>query len=101
MDNEIYYQLVHSNGASYKGSSIDLVSLKPTAIIIHLRKAVKLENSNKLAHIDSDQLRVYQNMDDLNRSHPLEEDCLISGHGQTKDNSLLVVVPASQQGTSA
>jgi hypothetical protein len=65
MEIEIFYQLVESSGANYKGSSIDAVSVKANANIIHLRKAIKNENQDILTGIVAAQLLVYQARKDL------------------------------------
>ena len=101
MEIEIYYQLVQSNGDAYKRSSINAVNLKPNANIIHLRRAVKSENSNKLAHIDADQLTVYAAKADLDNKHPIKMmSTPVKDLGKDEDNAVFVVVPDdSQQGT--
>ena len=96
MEIEIFYQLVLSNGASYKGSTVDAVSVKPNANIIHLRKAVKAENPNDLAHVDPRNLTVYKTKADLGNKQPLEVDFAVAALGaigQTKETALVVVVP--------
>ncbi|KAL3895060.1 MAG: hypothetical protein SGCHY_004922, partial [Lobulomycetales sp.] len=94
MDIEIFYQLVVSNGDSYKRSSIDRVTVKHNADIIHLRRAVETANSKILTGVVASQLTVYETKKDLLANKlPLDVDFLISGIGQSKDTALFVVVP--------
>ena len=102
MQIEIYYKLVLSSGASYKGSTIDAVPVKSDGNIIHLRDAVKLKNPNDLAHVDSRRLTVYASKADLDNKIPITRlSTPLKGLGKDEDSAVLVVVPDDvQQGTS-
>jgi hypothetical protein len=102
MEIQIFYQLVLSNGASYKDSSIDAVPVKPNANIIDLRKAVETANSKILPNTTASQLTVYKSRADLSDTDksPLAVDLQVTGLGQTVSTALFIVVPDTQQGTS-
>ena len=102
MQIEIYYKLVLSSGASYKGSTIDAVPVKSDGNIIHLRKAVKAENPQIPISIGPAQLTVYASKADLDNKIPITRlSTPLKGLGKDEDSAVLVVVPDDvQQGTS-
>jgi hypothetical protein len=89
MEIEIFYQLVESSGANYKGSSIDAVSVKAIANIIHLRDAIKNENQDILTGIVAAQLLVYQARKDVGDT----DKSLNPRQPSNADIEYLVVVP--------
>ena len=58
---EIFYLLVDENGDPFRSCGVDSVSVSPSANLIRFRDAVKDKNDNKLAHVDSSDLRVFKN----------------------------------------
>ena len=93
-----WYHLVTENGTAM-GS--DMVRLPPDSYIADFRKQVKAENTNDLGHVDAKNLTVYLNMaayENRETVAHLEEDLVVSGYGDSKKNSLIVVVSNKTQG---
>ena len=78
----------------------DKVKLPSGSDISDFRKQVKAENTNDLGHVDAKNLTVYLNMaayENRETVAHLEEDLVVSGYGDSKKNSLIVVVPNKTQ----
>ena len=88
-------QIVDSQGAGYKGSTTDYVSVDDDADIADLRVAVKLTRPQIPTTIGPDQLTVFKTVDDIHNSQPLKGSFPISGLGLNEDEALVVVVPDS------
>jgi hypothetical protein len=99
---QMWYSLVQADGAAFKNSTVDKVSVQSTGDIADLRDAVQLKNAaNKLAKVDASDLKVfkiYKGQDD-SENEPLDEETPVSGlgeAGQKKKDALLVLVPESR-----
>ena len=93
----VWFLLVDSKGAEYMGATADFVRLPEDAIVADLRKAVKLENPNKLADVDSSNLAVFRNAAHFSARQtegPLEEDAELGVMGKSKKDALIVLVPS-------
>ena len=93
-----WYQLFTENGA-FMGS--DKVKLPSGSDISDFRKQVKAENAARLKEVDAGELTVYENMaayENRETVAHLEEDLVVSGYGDSKKNSLIVVVSNKTQG---
>ncbi|KAI3636316.1 hypothetical protein MIR68_005668 [Amoeboaphelidium protococcarum] len=91
-------------GEPYRGTSATSIlrsSLPPGSVIAQFKDAAKAEHSNKLSSVDAADLLVYKNkaafdkrnaaVDD-GKEEPLEEDSIIDGLGQSRQEDMLVVV---------
>ncbi|KAI3631272.1 hypothetical protein MIR68_010762 [Amoeboaphelidium protococcarum] len=93
----IWYSLVQADGTPFSNSTADKVYVKSTDDIADLRKAIKAENENKLAKVDSSDLKVFKNQAELS-GEPLDEEILITDleeAGKKKMSALLVLIPES------
>ena len=73
------------------------VSVPSSADVDDLRKAVKLENPNKLAVVDGSNLAVFRNAAHFSARDtegPLEEDAELGVMGKSKKDALIVLVPS-------
>lgn len=98
-----WVQILDSHGDSYKGSSVDKITLNDNnSDVADLRDAVKLKNPTILSSTDASQLLVYQSREDLTNSQPIARlSAPVQGLGLDVDNAVFVVVPDdSPQGTS-
>jgi hypothetical protein len=96
-----WVQIVDSHGAIYKDSNATRVTVDDDAIVDDLRDAVKVKNSNDLAHIDARNLTVYKNKADLDNKQPITRlSTPVKDLGKDEDNAVFVVVPndTRQQG---
>ena len=76
------------------------VSLRASAVVDDLRKAVKAAHASFLGGMDLSDLIVYRNKEAFDKRHvgqeePLEKDFLVTGLGETLDEALVVAVPQS------
>ena len=95
---KVWYFLVDSNGVAYKASTTSKVTLDDGADVDDLRKAIKAENTNKLSHVDSQDLKIYLTKDDIFAEQPLEEDSPVTTtFGHEKKFAVWVVVTDSTQ----
>ena len=60
MQIKVWYKLVDSNGAAFKGSSADQVTLDDDAIVVDLRDAIKNKNTTDLVNVDARRLTVFK-----------------------------------------
>eukprot|EP00158_Paraphelidium_tribonemae_P009932 Partr_v1_DN29002_c1_g4_i6_m58976 putative crinkler (CRN) family protein len=93
---QIWYLLVQADGSAFKNSSADKVYVPSTADIADLRKAIKAENANKLANVDSSDLKVFKNKAELDASKPLGNSLAVEMMGHSEGEALLVLVPESR-----
>ena len=93
MTARIWYLLVNPDGTPFQDSTADNVFLLPSSIITDFRKAVKAENANKLANVDSSDLKVFKNMDELKEKNSLRNSSQVNGLGVLENDALLVLVP--------
>ena len=96
MTERVWYLLVNPVGTPFQDSTADNVFLLPSSIITDFRKAVKAENANKLANVDSSDLKVFKNMDELKAKRYIDEESFvfdIVGQIMGKKDALLVLVP--------
>lgn len=99
----IWFILLDRNGQPYKGTTESSVSLSPKSFVDQFRHAVYLKNSSILPGVVSSQLQVYKNksaFDNRNavgeKEKPLEVDSYIDNLGNSKKESLVVLVPEVQ-----
>ncbi|KAI3638714.1 hypothetical protein MIR68_003212 [Amoeboaphelidium protococcarum] len=94
----IWYSLVQADGTPFSNSTAASVLMSLNQIIDDLRKAIKAENENKLAKVDSSDLKVFRSKADLT-GLPLGEETPVSDLGEAgkkKNTALLVLIPGSR-----
>uniref|UniRef100_K3X6Q7 Uncharacterized protein n=1 Tax=Globisporangium ultimum (strain ATCC 200006 / CBS 805.95 / DAOM BR144) TaxID=431595 RepID=K3X6Q7_GLOUD len=70
------------------------VEVADDAFVAASQKAVKIESSNTIAHIDAPELIVYANRPAFNaKEAPLKGFSRLGGRGEGAKNALIVVVP--------
>ncbi|KAG2957001.1 hypothetical protein PC119_g27477, partial [Phytophthora cactorum] len=96
MARKVWFQLVDAaTRGAYASTTADSWRVPEDAEDIgDLRKAIKVQCSNSLAHVDAANLRVYSNRTAYDaKENPLEEDSSIDALGGSKKNALIVEVP--------
>jgi hypothetical protein len=97
MQIKVWYRLFDSNGAVYKDSSADQVTVDEDANIVALRKAIKNENPQIPSNLGSSQLKVYKTKKDFeNNKHIDKLSTTVEHFGKDEDNAVYVVVPDTQ-----
>ena len=95
---KVWVQLVDSEGASYRGSSADKLTLADDADVADLRDAIKIKNKDILKGITASQLVVYSTRDNLDSKNPLiRMSTTAHGLGLDEDNPVFIVVPDDTQ----
>ncbi|KAJ3202006.1 hypothetical protein HK099_002024, partial [Clydaea vesicula] len=89
--NEIWFQLVDSEGNPYNKTSPSTVLVQQDTNINVLRKLIKVEYPNTLLHIDAGQLEIYESVAKLRDNSPINPKTLVLKLDNTED--LVVVVP--------
>ena len=95
----VWFQLVESNGAPFKGTTATSVSLSDDANIDALRRALKAEcnTPDLLGNIGAPRLKVYANVAAFNNGGaPLPLDGGVAGVGETLADAVAVVVPSGE-----
>lgn len=83
---------------AFRDSTVDKVCVKSSGDIADLRDAIKAKNGNKLAKVDSSDLKMFKHNTDLG-GDSIEEDARISDLGEegtVKLKALQVLVPESR-----
>ncbi len=63
----VWFLLVDTDGRAYKNSTITSIFVSDNMLVDDVRKAVKAEMANILAHIDAGELVVFRDMDSFRR----------------------------------
>lgn len=86
-------------GQTYKGTSVDAMSISPDTVITQFQDVVHVKNPNKITGISTSNLVVYKNKavrnnaQDEVKEQPLKSSWILDGLGRTEEDALIVVVP--------
>ncbi|KAJ3088317.1 hypothetical protein HK100_008076, partial [Physocladia obscura] len=86
----VWYRLVLPNGNILDP---DLIQVPADSLVVHLKKAIKVENANALKDVDSSALKPYKNQASFDAKVALEVDDAVGGLGRSKAEAVVIVVP--------
>jgi hypothetical protein len=93
----VWFQLSDSNGNPYKGTDVDFLKSVPDLIVGELRDAVKAKFFDSyLQNVAASDLKIYKNKSAFESGEvPLKSSMVLKRFGNSDDDALIVVVPAT------
>ncbi|KAF0698094.1 Aste57867_11262 [Aphanomyces stellatus] len=92
----VWFVLLDDKGQAFKETTTNFVMIPSDSYISEFKNAVKAQNPNMLASLDATELKVYANVDELHKVHPVQlcgRDRIGNDFGKDGDE-LDVVVPS-------
>ena len=88
---KIWYFLVDILGNAYKESTPDTVTVQEDAMVVDVRKAIKIENNDILPNTSPGQLIVYKSKQDIgNETFIIKLSTPANGFGKEEETSLFL-----------